>query len=425
MELGTSRIKKYLKLINNPQMRLKIIHVTGTNGKGSVCKLLTNILVTNKNRFNIGTFNSPALINPFDSIQINNKSVKKELYEETISEITKKSIQNNINLTIFEKEVVAAVIIFLKFKCKLCIFEVGMGGLDDATNIFDNILMLLVTSISFDHVKYIGPTIEDIIKNKLSLAKSDSPVLMAEQDDIFDENKIIKGSYIENFSKKIIPWVTIVKKSKIHEEYYIFKYEDVLIRYKLELEGEFQATNSALALYAFFTLKKIKNEITESISIYDVERACENTKHWGRLTWINNILIDGSHNPAAMIQLKKYVENKLKVFTKKIIWIMAISENKDYKSMILNLFINELKNEQQIILTKFTTPVNMSWVKCLDPEILAVYLKQNNIDFRILSFNDVMDNIIDDKNIYIFCGSLYLVRDVLKYFISKKGLLIQ
>ncbi|KAF7683488.1 putative dihydrofolate synthetase [Astathelohania contejeani] len=295
-----------------------------------------------------------------------------------------------------------------------------MGGLEDATNIFDSILMLLITSISFDHVEYLGPSLENIIKNKLSLHKPDSPALMIEQENVYNGKTIISGSHIEKIAKELIPSVNIVNKSKYSEGLCLFKYENEILQYKLLLEGEFQAYNSALSLHAYFTLKKLGNVIAQSISDEDAIKACMNTKFLGRLTWINNyILIDGSHNLAGIIHLKKYIKMKLKSFTGKIIWIMAISEKKDYKSMISTLLENEIKNDQSVLLTEFTTPENMPWVKCISPEILAVCLKEKNVKYQISNLDEILSNLKEDKTMYIICGSLYLVRDTLKYYSDK------
>lgn len=418
MELGTSRIKKYLAKINNPQNDLKIIHITGTNGKGSVTRIITTILsaAAEQTFCNIGSFTSPALLSPNDCIQINCKPITMEHYISVYSKINDEQIQ----LTNFEKEVITAIVIFKKYSCDVCVIEVGMGGIDDATNIFEDIWILLVTSISFDHEKYLGFSLEEIITKKMGLAKRSRPVMVIRQDNILVE-KEIKGRDIECIFEKYcrvnnIKHLIFVDKACKRGNQCCIETEKGQVNYKLLMNGDFQLANSSLAVNCILYLKQRYKEIPmfRNLTYEHIKRGCSRVNWPGRMTWIyKNLLIDGAHNLQGIHELMKYVRGYARNKNiESITWIMAITQGKNYKKMIDVLTVNKLSKEQSIIFSEFESPVNMPWIECIPSNDLRKYA--DNAEKKTLK--SILDNLQNkEKHIYVICGSLYLISAVYKF----------
>ena len=164
---GLERINKFLNLISNPQKNLKFIHVAGTNGKGSVCSMISKILA--RSGYKTGLFISPEVVNFRERIQLNNKIIsEKELVDifDKIEPYLNKLDSKAEYLTEFELVTALAFVYFSKFKCDIVILETGLGGRLDATNVIKKPLASVITSLSYDHVNVLGNTIEKIAKEK-------------------------------------------------------------------------------------------------------------------------------------------------------------------------------------------------------------------------------------------------------------------
>lgn len=415
IKLGTERIKNYLQKIHNPQDDLKIIHITGTNGKGSVARIISSILSITalQNHRNVGSFTSPALLGPHDGIQINGNPISLEQYQTIYDNIYDKEIY----LTNFEKEVITAIQIFKLYHCEVCVIEAGMGGMDDATNIFKNILILLVTALSIDHENYLGPSIQQIIIHKMGLAKIGTPVMVSRQQDILD----IKGSCIESMIKSyckknhIMPPVFVDKATKCADQY-VIKTDDGLLSYNMLLSGDFQLQNSALAINCVLYLRRKYNKIAifRQMALDHVQQGCLQAKWPGRMTWLyDNLLIDGAHNLQGIQVLVNYIQQyRFKTCVKHISWIVGISQGKNVKAMLDVLVHNTLKVDQSVCFTDFKAPKNMPWVKCIPAKDLQKLVPGSSNQ----SLPCILDNIsTNHQTLYIICGSLYLVSSVYKY----------
>ena len=179
IDLGLDRIRKLLQSLDNPFKGLKIIHIAGTNGKGSVCAFMASVLIASG--YKTGQFNSPHFLVPSDSILINAKPF--ESFNLVHDLVEKKSVDQKLDCTPFEIMTATALLIFQMEKVDIALLEVGLGGRLDATNVIDAPIIAVITSISFDHMEFLGNTIKDIATEKSGIIKNGiSTVIIAKQE---------------------------------------------------------------------------------------------------------------------------------------------------------------------------------------------------------------------------------------------------
>ncbi|MEI6711301.1 MAG: Mur ligase family protein [bacterium] len=170
MKTGRDAVIELLSYIGSPQNNLQVFHVTGSNGKGSVCQMISQVLYKQFKK-KVGLFTSPHLIDITERFQINGKPIshsKLDTYYKKVINLAKKYI---IELSFFEIQVVAMVLYFSDEKVDYVIVEVGLGGLYDGTNIFEHPLACFITSITLEHTHLLGKTRNSVLKNKLGIVK--------------------------------------------------------------------------------------------------------------------------------------------------------------------------------------------------------------------------------------------------------------
>jgi dihydrofolate synthase/folylpolyglutamate synthase len=178
--LGLATMKELLKRVGNPEKNLKIIHVAGTNGKGSVSSFLAAALI--KNGYRIGRYISPSVVDYREKIQVNGAFIPKTKVAEYLSGLF--SVAREMeeagfhHPTTFELETAMAFLYLRDKKCDYCIIEVGMGGREDATNVIPSPELCIITSISLDHVGMIGNNLEEIAKTKAGIIKDGTTVVV-------------------------------------------------------------------------------------------------------------------------------------------------------------------------------------------------------------------------------------------------------
>ena len=183
--LGLERVKKFLNMIGNPQDSLKFVHVAGTNGKGSVCFMLSSVL--KESGYKTGTFISPHIEDLRERIQINGKLISKSKICEILEYLEfylNDSIFDSDPITEFELTTIMAFKYFKDENCDIVILETGMGGRLDATNVIKKPLCSVITTISLDHTKILGDTVLEIAKEKFGIIKPDSTVVIGSNQNI-------------------------------------------------------------------------------------------------------------------------------------------------------------------------------------------------------------------------------------------------
>lgn len=417
IKLGLKNINYLLYLLGEPHKKLKIIHVAGTNGKGSTCSLISSILQSDG--YKVGLYTSPHLVDFTERIKINHKSIDRKKVSELLEKI-KPSIEKVANTpsyghpTFFEVITAMAFLYFFEEQVDYLVLEVGLGGRLDATNVCEP-LISVITHIDYDHMDKLGNSLEEIAREKGGIIKPEGIVISSNQyEEAYNEIKKIadeKNSHIYSVGREIIYKIV---KSDIKGV--IFDLKGIYNEYKnlhTPLLGRHQADNSAAAITAIEALKIRGVNITEKA----IRVGLEKVKWTGRLEIIQNnptLVLDGAHNPSGI----KVVRDALKeIFSyHRLILVLAIFADKDYKKMIQIL----VPNADLIITTKAKNP------RATPPRIIAKeaaqYIDQNKIivtENIPQAINCALSNSKEDDLICI-TGSLYTVGEAKKYFKSKE-----
>ncbi len=431
VHLGLERIQKLLADLGNPHHQVPIIHVAGTNGKGSVCAYLSSVFT--EAGYKVGRYISPHLIDWNERICINEQPITIAAFQELLLQV-KDTIPEDAedSPTQFEAITAAAWLHFAKEKVDIAVIEVGLGGRLDATNVC-NPLISIITSISREHWQILGPTLADIAREKAGILKTATPAVIGQ---LPPEAKAVVEQQINELGCPVV-WVKPAKKLPHPASPYqgdgqelphpASPYQgdgqEILkpvqnwaeyqgIKYPLPLLGDIQLSNSAIAIASIQILRQQGWKITDQA----ITSGMAKTTWQGRLQWTTwknrRLLIDGAHNPAAAVALRQYIDTQHTPVT----WVMGILSTKDHA----DIFEALLRPGDQLYLVP--VPDHSS----ADPEALAT-LAQNicselshcssyfNLETGLeAAFLNTPEN---SKQLIVLCGSLYLVG----YFLKQHG----
>ena len=377
INLGLERISKILEILKNPQDDYQIIHIAGTNGKGSTSKLINEFLLEHfKNNKKIGLFTSPHLFSYTERIKINNQKIDEDVFNKLVNEIDNLAIKNNIELSEFELITAVAFYYFSLEKIDYLVLEVGLGGLYDATNVVKNSIPV-ITTLDFDHTERLGESLEEIAFQKAGIIKENSNVVVSKKNKGFS---VIEKVAKEKQTKIIdLPQVDVIFEEK---NYAIINNE----KFEFNLLGSHQAKNLALALGAIQALGlKIKKET--------MAKVLKNITWNFRLEYKKekNILIDAGHNPSGIKTLKNFLDENFKN-TKKT-YVFGCLKNKAYQEML------DILNPKENEFFEFNYPNALKFEE-LDKKYKA----------KKISTIKEIQNLIDTNNdLKIFCGSIYML----------------
>ncbi|MEM9539055.1 MAG: folylpolyglutamate synthase/dihydrofolate synthase family protein [Cyanobacteria bacterium P01_E01_bin.42] len=405
INLGLERIDRLLANLGNPHHRVPIVHVAGTNGKGSVCAYLSSVLTVAGYR--VGRYTSPHLVSWTERICINETEIPTEQLIAILREVIA-AISPDCPPTQFEVFTAAAWLYFQRERVDLAVMEVGLGGRLDATNVSESPLVTTITSISREHWQILGDTVAEIAGEKAGILKTNCPAVLGTLPR--DAERVIQRK-IEQLN---CPAIWVEPAEKIADDR--AKYNG--IEYPLPLPGKIQLTNSAIAIAALEILQqKGWNIPPESIT-----EGIAKTRWLGRLQWVQwqqqktlenipkNILIDGAHNPAAALLLREYVDSlSFNISKKSITWVLGILATKDQKGILEAL----LRPRDRL----YVIPVPHQ--DYTEPEQLAEIAREvcSNLlscqtDTELFS---ALERAVSDDNLVILSGSLYLIG----YFLEK------
>ena len=396
-------MKFFMDKLNHPEKELKFIHIAGTNGKGAVTEMISNILLNSG--YKVGKFMSPHLIRYNERIQINNKEITNKEMEEIIIKLNPLVKEYNSkgkgNVTLFELETTMAILYFANKKCDIVVLEVGLGGLYDCTNIVYSIVSI-ITSIGYDHMKFLGNTLEEIAFQKAGIIKQNSKTIFMSQSESVD-NVIIERCKEEN-NKLFLVNKEEIKNYSYTEEYQKFDYKEFK-NIEINLKGISQIYNACIALETVNVLKE-KYNIKEEI----IRKSLKNVIHRGRFEKINNnptVIYEGAHNEPA---IKNFI-NSVDMYYKnnKKVYIISILKSKDYKT-ILKLLV---KNDENIYI--FTCGNDKE--RYTDAEILKDEAQKSGAKnlFTMELEKAIKMSLEKYKDYIIFAvGSFYVYGDVIK-----------
>ena len=398
LRLSLERIETLLNSLNNPQQQVPIIHVAGTNGKGSVCAYLSSIL--SAAGYKVGRYTSPHLVDWTERICINQKPISTSDLEAILKQIQQAIDPNIESPTLFEVITAAAWLYFAKNQVDIAIIEVGLGGRLDATNVCSDPLVTIITSISREHWQRLGDTIAKIAYEKAGILKSGCPAVIG---NLPPEAKKVA---LDRALKLNCPIVETADKSSYCDRNSLkrAKYED--IEYPLPLLGGVQLNNSACAIAAI----KILQEKGWNISRNAIETGMSQTKWLGRLQWTTwgdrPILIDGAHNTAAASCLRHYVDT----LDKPVNWVIGMLSTKDHAGILQNLLRKGDRLYLVPVIQHLTT----------EPEELARLATNICPELEeVQTFSDLfiaLEVAYKTERLTVLSGSLYLVG----YFLAKQ-----
>jgi dihydrofolate synthase/folylpolyglutamate synthase len=330
VKLGLERISYICDKLGNPQNNYKIIHVGGTNGKGSVCRILESILTSNG--YNVGLYTSPHLQRFSERLIVNNEEISKSdiaNLAEKLKPIINDMVKNGKTPTFFEIVTGMTFQYFSEKEVDFSIIEVGLGGRFDATNIV-NPLLTVITNVSLEHQHVLGRYIKDIAYEKAGIIKNNVPVVTAANADAL---KIIKKICKEKNADINTIHNNSWKRLNNNINYQEFSIKGFLKDYivRTKMLGEYQGENIALSLFAIENLQLNGVYITEK-SIID---GFLKTFNPGRMEIVSNnpmIILDGAHNPMGIKMLAESLKKDL--VYQKLLLVIGILSDKNIKEML-------------------------------------------------------------------------------------------
>ena len=321
-------MKFFMEEFGNPHKKTKFIHIAGTNGKGSVCEMINNILVNAG--YKVGKYISPHLVRYNERITVNTEEITDKEMSDILEEISKKveiyNKEHDIPVKEFEVITTLALIYYARQTCDFVVLETGLGGLYDCTNIVNG-LISIITNIGLDHVDILGKTIEEITMQKAGIIKPNNDVIECYQDKVTD---IIKKECEKKNSKLHLINPEDVENYVFDEEYQKIDYKKYK-NIKINLKGKCQIYNAAIALECVEILRNKGYEIKEEA----VRKGLSTVIHKARFETIKEnpkIIFDGGHNENAINNLTNtinmYYPDKEKVY------IVSLLKTKDYRKVI-------------------------------------------------------------------------------------------
>lgn len=401
-EISLKPITNLMRRLGNPQNDLKFIHLAGTNGKGSTGAYLGSVL--KEAGYRVGRFISPTLYEYRERIQINGEYISEESFgrwmDPVAAAIDEMERANEQLPSPFEMETALSFLYFREKKCDFVLLECGMGGRLDATNIITSTVLAVITSISMDHMEYLGDTLEKIAFEKAGIIKENVPVVTCGQ-----KPEVIR--VFENVCKEKHAALSIsdcqdalVEEVSLTKTVFQYLHRKIVIH----LAGAHQLENAVLALGAVEILKKSGYIITEE----HIRSGFEKTIWNGRFTVLHEkpyIIVDGAHNPDAALKLKAslqmYFPGQRKVF------LMGVLKDKQYEK------IAEIMAPEASVIVAMETPDNP---RALPVGELADVLRRYHS--HVLEADNLQDAVrmgieqTNENDVLIIFGSLSFIGEI-------------
>lgn len=387
---GLGRMQRAVDLLGNPEKAYPIIHVTGTNGKGSTIAFMRELFVAHGKK--VGTFTSPHIISIHDRICINGQPIADEDFiriANRVKEMEKTLLETHDHLSFFELLTLIALLYFKEQEVDLVLLEVGIGGLLDTTNVVTGEIAV-ITSIGLDHQETLGDSLEEIADQKAGIFKSGKKAVIA----------------------KFSPEAELVCQSKAREldvDLYQTGQDFTLnagdfssklasfSRLEISLEGAYQQENAALALQTFLLFMASGGERVEE----ELVRQALKETHWaGRLERIRpHIYLDGAHNLPALTRLVEFIQGKIQQGYQVHVLFGAL-KRKDYQGMLG--YLTEQLPQVELKVTGFDYQGSLE-----ESDVSGYKLVDSYRDF----ISEFEEN-ANDQDLLFVTGSLYFISEV-------------
>ena len=396
---GLGRMQRAVDLLGNPEQTYPIIHVTGTNGKGSTIAFMRELFVAHGKT--VGTFTSPHIVSIHDRICINGEPISDEDFirlAEQVKAMEQRLLETHDQLSFFELLTLIALVYFKEQEVDLVLLEVGIGGLLDTTNVVTGEIAI-ITSIGLDHQETLGDSLELIAEQKAGIFKLGKTAVVAK---LAPEAQMVCQRTANDLS------VTLYQA----DQDFSFKngcFSSSLAdlnQLKLGLEGAYQEENAALALQAFLLFMAQRDENVDQEAI----RTALRTTRWaGRLEAItDHIYLDGAHNLPALERLVEFIQEKIQQGYQAQILFGAL-KRKDYGGMLTSL--TEHLPDATLYVTTF------DYQGSLEEQDLGGYTS-------IASYRDFIDHFeasAGEQDLLFVTGSLYFISEVRAYLMNPKS----
>lgn len=438
-QLGLTSIQNLMAELGNIQDEIPLVHIGGTNGKGSVGAMLSQVLT--ESGYRVGRFCTPDVFAYEDEFQMNGINIKKErlaqLFAKVKAACEKLVAQGKAHPTRFEVETAAAFLWFYEEKCDIALLEVGMGGATDATNLIRKPLVSVLTSISMDHIRFLGNSLAEIATVKSGIIKSQVPIVTMQQkpeamevikrkaEEMQAELFLADATQVQNVTqiggRYAFEWKTPMNSNKVciaadTVKNNIRKDESAsdspCITVNLSLCGAFQVENAVCVLNILHILQKKYPKITETV----IQQGLSHTTWHGRMEQIGtepDFYLDGAHNEDAVRKLRKTLDDGFS--ERRIVYIMGVLADKDYEKMIAMMF-----QPGDHVYT--VTPKNP---RALDGKELEKQLLRQNIHAQYCE--NIQDAVLyalrdaQKEDMILAFGSLSYLRDVRNAYESEKS----
>ena len=399
IHLGMERIEALLKELGNPEQKVRTIHVTGTNGKGSVTSMITNILLVSG--LKVGKFTSPHLVRYNERIEVDGKEISDEDFALVVTAV-RRAVENVMvkgtdQPTQFEVLTAAAFLHFALQKLDYAVIEVGLGGLWDSTNVITPVVSV-ITNVSLDHTDRCGKTVEEIAMQKAGIIKDGIPVVTAAEGEALgpiQAMSLFKQAPLYIYGKAFTAQEV---SSSMDGQTFTLSAGDYHSNYDVKLPGAHQILNTAVAVVAAKLASKQDSRINEMA----LHQGVAFTKWPGRLERISqkpDVILDGAHNPAGAAVLRAALD---KYYSgKKICFIFGMMGDKDISQVITTLFRKED--------TVYTVRADEG-TRAAEPEALAKQIGPQAKAMHDLAqaYKTALAEVGEDGLVCV-CGSLYLV----------------
>ena len=393
---GLGRMQRAVDLLGNPEQAYPIIHVTGTNGKGSTIAFMRELFVSHGKK--VGTFTSPHIVSIHDRICINGQPISDADFirlANQVKEMEQRLLETHDQLSFFELLTVIALLYFKEQGVDLVLLEVGIGGLLDTTNVVTGEIAV-ITSIGLDHQETLGNSLEEIAEQKAGIFKPGRAAVIA---NLAPEAQLVCQKIAEDLD------VTLYQADRdfsFKSGHFSSSLAD-LTRLKLGLEGAYQEENAALALQAFLLFMTARGE---KVNEEAIRRALKTTSWAGRLEAVTeHIYLDGAHNLPALERLVEFIQEKIQQGYQPQILFGAL-KRKDYSGMLT--YLTDHLPDTALYVTSF------DYQGSLEEQDLSGY-------HRVASYRDFIDDFeksAGEKDLLFVTGSLYFISEVRAYLIK-------
>ncbi|HHW18215.1 MAG TPA: bifunctional folylpolyglutamate synthase/dihydrofolate synthase [Firmicutes bacterium] len=408
--LGLERISKLLTLLGNPERSCKFVHITGTNGKGSVTAFVASVL--KEAGYRTGMYTSPYLEDFRERIMINGKKIPKKALVDLVDEVRPRVEQmvaeGYEHPTEFEINTALGFLYFSREGCDYVALEVGLGGRFDATNVVTPAVSV-ITTIGYDHMDRLGNTLAQIAFEKAGIIKPGIPVVTGALED--EPFEVIRKKALELNSRLITvgrtPWATVtweeVSYSLDGQEINVYGPDFTYRNLKVPLLGRHQQQNASIAVAALHAAAPANRERRIYLDEKAISAGIERTVWPGRLEVLHRnpmIILDGAHNPQGAKVLAEAIAG---IPRRRLICVYGILGDKCYEEATAHV----IPQCDEVIVTRPHTP------RALDPGILAGEVKKYCPNVTVESdSNKALDlalNRASEDDAILCCGSLYLV----------------